>query len=866
MNSSDLVLNENKYASGAYGFYKGIVIQNDDPDRRGRVKIFIPAFQPQIYDKWIGASDGGKQNFTVRFPGGNNVNSDPNLNVILEEVKKISLWADQASPLVGAGTAGLYNQQSDSATISDASFPTSRESESGTTPSANVDSIGEKAGHLFETRQFRLNDGFVTYNKDHTPEINPFAHQYRPSTYSNMTKGLFSVPNVGAHVWIFFENGNVTKPVYCAYSYDKTDWQSIYDQTMTPDGTSTDSGGQGTPGMDYPDGYENSDSPESPSLKRGKTVLNSKGATIEVIDTDGFEKIKISQAGGSFIEMNNMVRTDLVIGNEQKLIKGKQFETVEGTKNIRVYKNINMTVDGSIYRMAGKFNYDAYNKWKQIMDPISDAKARFAIKRAKKLSSSEDFIANQSQNQEQSGDYADNPILGLSAINVNGGIVSASAPVEEYDPETTIYDVTLEADKYPRVRAEENQVTDFTTVIPTVNPEGAEEFQPAPDVVEYPTAGTFRYSAGEFGSDNFTGDDVTKSASTKDGEWDEDPIYTKATDVEKQSSNKFLEAERQMGNGGDDISETTRDRTEVIGVIFNNAPAVRVDEAGVMDFNEVLIDDEGAFASQKESRLVERVSTDRKFPCGNYSLIVGNSFSTTVGSGGIDLKSSGHCEIGGADVVISGKEQAIVSSGGDCVINAGGRLLISADIITLRQAGNKQVGIDGSLGVKNNVIIGGSAYVDGELFVQHITAPLEVQATEQTVCFGRPVPDKKIGYVIGTDVFGVTDPDDPDAADSIELYPHSHHFKAIPTTFMTSNRDVRITAQNLNKGDVRVPAKRTEHGYKKGYVAPAREDEILLPEPIDPTIAQEPDAEYQRYLPLGLEESPLDLEIKELLA
>ena len=30
----------------------GIVVQNDDPDRRGRVKVYVPHVSITVYDKW----------------------------------------------------------------------------------------------------------------------------------------------------------------------------------------------------------------------------------------------------------------------------------------------------------------------------------------------------------------------------------------------------------------------------------------------------------------------------------------------------------------------------------------------------------------------------------------------------------------------------------------------------------------------------------------------------------------------------------------------------------------------------------------------------------------------------------------------
>ena len=35
-----------------YGNYLGIVVQNNDPARKGRVKIFVPHISPSVYSGW----------------------------------------------------------------------------------------------------------------------------------------------------------------------------------------------------------------------------------------------------------------------------------------------------------------------------------------------------------------------------------------------------------------------------------------------------------------------------------------------------------------------------------------------------------------------------------------------------------------------------------------------------------------------------------------------------------------------------------------------------------------------------------------------------------------------------------------------
>ena len=46
-----------------YGNHIGIVIQNNDPDKAGKVKIFIPHISSTIYNNWVRDS----KNKTLKF-------------------------------------------------------------------------------------------------------------------------------------------------------------------------------------------------------------------------------------------------------------------------------------------------------------------------------------------------------------------------------------------------------------------------------------------------------------------------------------------------------------------------------------------------------------------------------------------------------------------------------------------------------------------------------------------------------------------------------------------------------------------------------------------------------------------------------
>jgi len=124
--------------------------------------------------------------------------------------------------------------------------------------------------------------------------------------------------------------------------------------------------------------------------------------------------------------------------------------------------------------------------------------------------------------------------------------------------------------------------------------------------------------------------------------------------------------------------------------------------------------------------------------------------------------------------------------------------------------------VDSNFGVNGNAIIKGGLHVDGELSVNHITAPKEYQETEQTQVQGMTLP-VPIGIVVacpGGDapgvpliVYGNSIPD------TIVTYPHSHVFPNLPLNLTKSNKDVRKEAK-ANENPITNPARPIVNGKK----------------------------------------------------
>lgn len=83
-----------------YGNYLGMVINNNDPEYRGRVQIFVPHIMPTLYEGWN--QEG--EDITINCVGDN---MPQGLTTpIVEKLKKILPWAECASPIVGQGISG----------------------------------------------------------------------------------------------------------------------------------------------------------------------------------------------------------------------------------------------------------------------------------------------------------------------------------------------------------------------------------------------------------------------------------------------------------------------------------------------------------------------------------------------------------------------------------------------------------------------------------------------------------------------------------------------------------------------------------------------------------------------------------------
>jgi hypothetical protein len=341
--------------------------------------------------------------------------------------------------------------------------------------------------------------------------------------------------------------------------------------------------------------------------------------------------------------------------------------------------------------------------------------------------------------------------------------------------------------------------------------------------------------------------------------------------VLQDTAEKALDIEQQIPKGGSVHTYYEKDHYLHIGTIVNTTPAIRILDNAKFAPTKVSIDPFGSYVKNEPVPYTETVENTR-WPCGTYSVQVSNRYDLSVGNGGIGISTGGNMHMGcGGRYNISAKHELNLSSGsGNLNIRAERGVTIESNSLSLKtRDATSQVMIDGNLGVAKNTVINGCAFVDGEVYLSHVTCPAEVQYTGGGMgSFGQLMVnaglDGKLKGATGGTVIGWADmsyikklyesilpgnfltsiaklpwnlPDkvpvlvfstptnvasvagnggiksNPEY--SVFVYPHEHPFNNIPCTFTTGHAGVRNKANiAMNSGNV-VNAGKIVHGYKQ---------------------------------------------------
>lgn len=201
-----------EYKRDDQSFYKGTVIQNNDPEMLMRVKVYIPEISNEPLDDWLNTN---KQKST-KFPGVNNKADSWSDTDIFHDIKEFLPWAEPCLPLMGECGPGRFfagvNQGIGIA--NDTNYPKEALG-NDVTPINLEDGTGASGQSLaYQLSNTNIPDANADPTKNSTVLTNPHSYDYAPVSYPNASKGVFGVPNVGAQVWVFHYNGDLNFPVY----------------------------------------------------------------------------------------------------------------------------------------------------------------------------------------------------------------------------------------------------------------------------------------------------------------------------------------------------------------------------------------------------------------------------------------------------------------------------------------------------------------------------------------------------------------------------------------------------------------------------------------------------------------------------
>lgn len=719
------------------GFYLGYVIQNNDPDRGGKVKIYIPSLMPSLAEvpEEIDKEDA---DIKIDFKDFSTLPTK-----VVDRLKNILPWARQISPLIGPGAASSYNPRDHF--VSTVDNPIYREEFAKKLKKGEEPENEPKApGYTLQQENFILSAGHVKDDTSdsndipETPATDPDNNKLIPELYSNNAKGMFSIPSVGSLVWVFFENGEWDLPVYFGYHYSSSAWQELYG-----------AGEEGYRGADYPNAYENTKK-EGSQLLREKLIFNSRAGALSFTGTDYFSKINISHQNGTFLQLDNSGFKRLIYGKSSDLILGDVFETIKGETTIRSYKNYNIICDQSFNVRTGSKKYDIYEKAKDVIAERAAILSDFKTERTSGANTkSEEFTFGEHRENKDISRRKSNPNLYTA-----GGAAKRSPAIKsvrtltpkEVKNRSKNQDIGL---TIPPQTSSYKNISDLGIKEKT-GLQGGEYNPPIDSKKAWENTRSYSKSANSVGWDPRPTSQLDKSPSTAGGNFNPkrgtspDEIKNKLVSINKNLDDVL----KHDTDGGDQCIEITKDYYMRVGAVNNDFPAVRVDPVGGIVLAGVVQGDNGASSIYKQTNLVEYTGNDSNFPCGNYTISCGNKFNVESGSGGVILTTTGVAEIAGVTTKISAMHLLELTTAGGISIDAGKSLTITADILSLRQSKSKQMALGGSVGVENNITIGGSAIVNGELYLQHVTAPAEIQTTDQTHNIkGWTHSNQAVGYI-----------------------------------------------------------------------------------------------------------------------
>lgn len=472
-----------------------------------------------------------------------------------------------------------------------------------------------------------------------------------------------------------------------------------------------------------PGKYQNS-TPQEPSGEnyRGKSDIRQPAGGIEFVNTKNEEIATFYYSGGAFLRFQKFSGDLFIPTAWQSHVYGNSFEVVNQNKVVHVdgtHENISL---GDSQNKTGDVDKTQYHgeQWLKNMREIHDLKRRFEIKRCKVHNS-----IDQASGQEKRGTPAKCPTEQTSSKML-------------YTTQATIW--------VPAKKTSNN-----SNSLPNLT-NGKSSYK---EIIN----GTTGWACLTCGGDGH-------SPSSQDGIWERDESKDLISEKIVQLTKALADSEIHFGSSktpqsGTEVRTSNKNIVEFVGSVFNTLESYRKDPVGKLVPYGIKVDPMGKsiYKQYRESPLIESVHVDPA-PGGQYHLNVCDKYTLTVGANGIHMMTLGSMRVYAPQIDIL-SERTAINSRSELTLG-GERVDISGEIITIRptprertiEDGNgspknlpayggtrtkaeAQLLVDGNLNVSKNLICAGGAHIEGEMSVQHITAPCEYQITETDFEIGK---------------------------------------------------------------------------------------------------------------------------------
>lgn len=441
---------------------------------------------------------------------------------------------------------------------------------------------------------------------------------------------------------------------------------------------------------------------------RHMTVNAHTAGAFTMSDTTMREYMSLTHRSGSNLVLNNTGLSFSSPNNFQTKTDNDSFSTVLNDKSDYVGGDIWNRVEGHQHYLTGdsiSFDLNAYGDWSKNFGDIAAANTQPEVSKSTypAIPGVDPAVIPKSVAQ---GTNAENPAVKELS---NKPILNQASAVQK--GVTTI-------------------TTGIGAVVGAIQKAYAEAQKIYQDLATAPSKFVSAFTAEALKQFNslFGSKGPPLSPSTQNGNYAANTNREQISQSITATQDKLNQIESVMGSSGSQVHNVARDQRIVIGAAVNDHPQATIDPVGRQVNSQLTVTKEGSNTQVAGAREVQLVDNHGMFPCGNYIIEAGNQIMMSAGGGGVTL----HSGVGA--VTIMSHTATTIGSANQLVVHAPSTI-ISGETIEIQGSENVnincpgQVVFNGSVGIGRNLLVEGGAYINGELFVNHITAPMEVQHT-----------------------------------------------------------------------------------------------------------------------------------------